>query len=56
MMNKRQKQILKMKIENAAAALGGVLLVWGFASWVDVISHNLSDCNYAWWNLIVILF
>ena len=54
MMNKRQKQMLKMKIENAAAALSCVMLVWGLASWVDVLNHNMSDYNYAWWNLIVI--
>lgn len=54
MMNKRTKAKLMKRIENAAAALSGTLLVWGLLSWIDVISHNMSDQNYAWWNLIVL--
>jgi hypothetical protein len=54
MMNKRTKAKLMKRIENAAAALSGTLLVWGLLSWFDVISHNLSDQDYAWWNLIVL--
>lgn len=53
MMNKRTKAKVMRRVENAAA-LSGVMLVWGLFSWFDVISHNLSDQNYAWWNLIVL--
>lgn len=41
------------RIENAAAGVSALLLGWGFISWVDVISHNMGDQNYAWWNMIV---
>jgi hypothetical protein len=54
MMNKRTKAKLMKKIENAAAALSGTMLVWGLLSWIDVLLHNMSDQNYAWWNLIVL--
>ena len=54
MMNKRTKAKLMKRIENAAAALSGVMLVWGLLSWIDVILHNMTDQDYAWWNLIVL--
>ena len=54
MMNKRTKAKLMKRIENAAAALSCVMLVWGLLSWIDVLLHNMSDQNYAWWNLIVL--
>lgn len=32
-----------------------VVMVWGLASWVNVVMHNLDDCIYASWNLFKIL-
>ena len=54
MINKRTKAKVMRRIENAAAALSGVVLVWGLLSWIDVILHNMTDQDYAWWNLIVL--
>ena len=54
MMNKRTKAKLMKRIGNAVTVLSCALLVWGVLSWVDVVSHNMSDQNYAWWNLIVL--
>lgn len=54
MMNKRTKAKVMKRIENAVTALSGTLLVWGLLSWIDVILHNMSDQDYAWWNLIVL--
>ena len=53
-MNKRTKARLMKKIENAAATLSCLVLVWGLLSWIDVILHNMTDQDYAWWNLIVL--
>ena len=54
MMNKRTKAKVMKRIENAVTALSGTLLVWGLLSWIDVILHNMTDQDYAWWNLIVL--
>lgn len=54
MMNKRTKAKLMKRIENAVTALSGTLLMWGLLSWIDVILHNMTDQDYAWWNLIVL--
>ena len=54
MMNKRTKAKRMKRIGSAVTVLSCALLVWGVLSWVDVVSHNMSDQNYAWWNLIVL--
>lgn len=54
MKNRTRARLRKQRIENAAAALSGVMLVWGLLSWIDVILHNMTDQDYAWWNLIVL--
>lgn len=29
-----------------------IILIWLIMSWVNIISHNLTDYDYASWNLI----
>ena len=31
-----------------------IILVWIIASYINVITHNMSDCKYATWNVFVI--
>lgn len=31
-------------------------VLWAFASYIDVIAHNLSDHCYAWWNIFSLFF
>lgn len=50
LMNKRTKAKLIKNIENAAAGLGVLVLVWVICSWVNVLNHNTVDQQYAWWN------
>lgn len=44
------------KSEKVLYAVCIALIIWGVASWVNVIMHNLSDYNYASWNMIELLF
>ena len=32
------------------------IFAWLCASWVDVVSHNLSDCAYQPWNIFSIIW
>ena len=33
-----------------------LLIVWLVASWADIVAHNMTTCQYAWWNLIAMFF
>ena len=52
-MTRREKLIL---IENICVYVSGLFLVWFVASFVDVLAHNMSDYNYAWWNFFTLIF
>ncbi len=34
----------------------GALLIWFIASYIDIVLHNLTTCEYASWNLIQMIF
>lgn len=44
------------KIENMAIIICMVAIVWLLMSWIDCISHNLTDRQYQAWNLLMILW
>lgn len=52
-MTRRDKLIL---VENICMYASGLFLVWFAASFVDVLAHNMSDYNYAWWNFFQLWF
>ena len=52
-MTRREKLIL---VENICMYASGLFLVWFAASFVDVLAHNMSDYNYAWWNFFQLWF
>ena len=43
------------KIENTLYGISALGLFWFVASWVDVVAHNLTTCQYQWWNCFEIL-
>ena len=46
---------MKKIIENIFICLLIVLLVWISISFIDVINHNMTDYNYADWNIFAIM-
>lgn len=44
------------KISNLITLASALALAWVFISYIDVISHNMSDQSYAWWNFFTIVF
>jgi hypothetical protein len=45
------KKSTKKVLENVACGICLIVLIWGFASFIDVNAHNMSDYQYASWNL-----
>lgn len=43
-------------IGKIANAIGLALIAWIAISYIDVVTHNLGNCTYAAWNLLVLLF
>lgn len=41
---------------NWLTAIVYALLVWGVASWIDIVLHNTSTYVYANWNMWVMIF
>lgn len=52
-MTRREKLIL---MENICCGISGAFLVWFFASWANVVAHNMTDQCYAWWNFFTLVF
>ena len=53
------KAYKKRKAEKVAITintLSSLFLLWLLASYIDVITHNISSYTYAWWNLIAMFF
>lgn len=44
------------KIMTAMSLLSLLMMLWVVASYIDVVMHNMTTCNYAWWNLIAMFF
>ena len=45
------------KIENIVGIVAAIFIVWVFASWIDVITHNIDTSPmYAAWNFFTIIF
>ena len=42
---------MKKVLENLAFIICLAILIWGVASFIDVNSHNMTDYQYASWNL-----
>ena len=42
------------KIANVFYGISALWLIWIFASWVDVVTHNLTTCTYQAWNFFPI--
>ena len=38
-----------------SAIFSCLMLMYLMASYIDVINHNISDFNYAWWNVFKII-
>ena len=52
------KKLIK-KLINKDTILAIILvsmLIWLFASFLNINSHNLGDMNYASWNILAIIF
>ena len=46
---------MKKKIEKTIYLTCFVLLAWVAMSYMNTITHNMSDCRYAEWNLLTIM-
>jgi len=44
------------KVEDFVFGMIATPVLWLFASYLDVIAHNLSNHSYAWWNLFSLFF
>ena len=49
---KKVKEIVSITFYSICVAI----LMWIFFSFVDVIMHNTSVCQYAWWNFFTLIF
>lgn len=47
---------MKKAIEYIFCTASALLLAWVFVSWVDIVLHNLSTCQYLAWNFFVVFF
>lgn len=56
MMMKDDKRIKgsMRKSEKILYAVCIVLIIWFISSYINTICHNMSDYNYAWWNMFEI--
>lgn len=45
------KKSTKKIIENITYGVCLIILIWGVASFIDVNAHNMTDQQYASWNL-----
>lgn len=54
---RRLRRFRKVKhvITGIVNLCSATLLMWLFASWLDIISGNLAMCEYAWWNIIIFI-
>ena len=47
---------MKRKFAILLWILSVIAMIWIGASYVDVVSHNMSTHNYQWWNVFSLLF
>ena len=47
---------MKKKLIALVYTISIVMLLWLIMSWMDVISHNMTDYDYADWNIIANVF
>lgn len=38
------------KLENAIFTIVVFMVIWICASYIDVLAHNMTTYEYAWWN------
>lgn len=43
-------------VEQITYGMCAFFLLWGVASWFDVVTNNMNGAHYQWWNLIVMIF
>ena len=43
-------------IVNALCIISYILLFWVFASYIDIVLHNLTSCVYQPWNIFKLMF
>ena len=39
------------KFEKVVYAICILFMIWIAASYINTMSHNMTDYNYAWWNV-----
>lgn len=44
------------KVMNIMSVVAILMITWMIASYIDIVMHNMTTCNYAWWNLIAMFF
>jgi hypothetical protein len=42
----------KRTVGDCAIVVCFALLAWILFSYADIVTHNLTTANYAWWNII----
>lgn len=47
---------MEEKIIKIMSFISAIFVFWVFASYINVLMHNESDCIYAWWNIFAILY
>ena len=56
MTKKKYKWNIKKFLSNLFTAVSVAVIVWVLASYIDVITHNLTTCVYAKWNIFPMIF
>lgn len=54
--NKIMRKTKANTVEQITYGMCAFFLLWGVASWFDVIANNMNGAHYQWWNLIVMIF
>ena len=47
---------MRKKILIGVNVIGGLLVLWAIASYLNIIAHNTTDYNYWSFNLFTLLF
>ena len=50
------KKTIADKLINVICALSIIFWLWLIISYIDIISHNLTTCEYQSWNLLILMF
>ena len=46
---------MKVKVSDVLCVVSVLIALWFVASWADIALHNLTTCEYAPWNVLVLL-